>query len=551
MKVLEIKFKKLDGTLINSVEFNELGLSVIYGKIVNRANLKESTNGVGKSIVMKSINYLFGSNSDESMYSKLSDYQIEAIILLNETKHFVIRQLKQDGQITFDGVTMTLEEYKNKINIDRNIANKQILLQSRNKIAETPGITYNSNDLIAIFKLLGFGEISAIVKSLDTEKKDLVSTKKSIDQLLELMDIKEDNIDNRIRTNEEQLAIAKAKERELIDKIKELSIDGENASIQKQFEIDNGEIKRLRKENYRYETELRQLENYLDVASSFSMTSDEIKAIYEESKIILPDLVYTTIEETEKFYIKVVEDRRKTIEKRIGQIRTNMRQNDSQIELLSKSLADKSSVLSKNDAYQNSIVLLSDIQNTIENLSVEQGRLEHYKVFKKKQTEIQEEMKRLYSELDALQKNCASKIETYKKFVYDTSKMLYDDDEASLQVQFKEYNLRSLPISLDISLRREHSDGVSQVKNLIFDYLLFKHNNLLEVLVHDSGCFNDVDTRQVSTLLSIGNDIATKTNKQYIVALNAYDVHDSAGKLVEEKIVLELSEDNLLLKTEF
>ena len=551
MKILKIIYKKVEeDKYVNEVSFNENGLSIVLGKIEDKTNLKDTTNGVGKSIIMKTVNSIYGSNNDESLYFKLKDFYFIAEVLLNNDKHTVKRYFKQNGQIFFDGEPISLDEYKEKINVDRGEIRKLVLLGPRNKICETPNVAYNANDLTAIFKLLKLNKLSQLVSNIKTKKDEISETAKAKKQILEIMDADVRQIENRNVRNKTELNQIRIEEEAIKDKIKSLSINEINDGVQKDFEIDNREIKRLRRENYNYDSELTQLNRYLELSSNFVITTSDIEKIYEEAGVFLQKELLANLSDAETFYKQIVEDRKDQITQRIKTIHSLMEQNNARINSLNKSLSNKSTILSKNDIFQNSILLLSDLQNRIDELLIESGRLEQYSKITIREEQLKAELTNLYKQLADEQLQINSVIEEYKAFVFKASKRLYEEDEAILNIEFKDFSLRGLPIDIDISLRKEDSDGVSQVKNALFDYLLFNTDSKNEILLHDSSCFSDIDTRQVATLLTIGNEIAENKNKQYIVSINGYDIHDSSQAFMNDKTIIELSENNLLLKQE-
>lgn len=549
MKILKITYKKVENDeVVNEVSFNTQGLSIVLGKIENKTNLKETTNGVGKSIIMKTINYIYGANNDESIYSKLGDYYFDATIRINNCTHVVRRYLKQNGEIYFNGRPITLEEYKEKIGTDRSEIRKLILLGPRNMVCETPGAPYNSNDLTAIFKIIGLKTLSELIANIKSKQDEIAKIRKTNTQLLELMDVDAKQIEERRIKNKNELDQIRLEEEAIKEKIKSLSINDINSDIQKDFEIDNREIKRLRKENYNYESELSQLEEYLQLSTNFSIETSEIEKIYEEAGVFLNKELVIKLSDVEIFYKQILEDRKKQIEQRTKTLRDLIRKNTIDINQLNKSLSNKSAILSKNDAYQNGILLLSDLQNKIDDLMLESGRLEQYSKITSKEKSLNLELESLFKMFTEEHIKAENLIDEYKKFVYNTSKRLYDEDAATLEIDYKKMSLKGLPASIEIELRKEKSGGVTLVKNILFDYMLFNADTKNEILLHDSGCFSDIDTRQVATLLNIGHEIAVRTGKQYIVSINGYDIHDSAINFIDDKVVIELSESNLLLK---
>jgi uncharacterized protein YydD (DUF2326 family) len=75
----------------------------------------------------------------------------------------------------------------------------------------------------------------------------------------------------------------------------------------------------------------------------------------------------------------------------------------------------------------------------------------------------------------------------------------------------------------------------------------------MELLIQDSSCYNGIDPRQVSSMLTEVNNIAKDTNKQAIIAVNKYQLgeYEDVIKLVKSNSAIILSEKDKLFKFDF
>lgn len=102
-------------------------------------------------------------------------------------------------------------------------------------------------------------------------------------------------------------------------------------------------------------------------------------------------------------------------------------------------------------------------------------------------------------------------------------------------------------------MQGDSGEGITEVKKNIIDYLIFKYNDYMEILVQDSSCYNGIDPRQVSNMLLELGSIADDTDKQAIIAINQYQVKQDhpVFELIKSKTVLNLSEEDTLLNFKF
>ncbi|MGG2225670.1 hypothetical protein [Bacillus subtilis] len=62
MKILKLVVNKPNGEKIREIQFEKKGLSIIYGKVNKPNEEKETSNSIGKTLLLKFIDYIFGAN---------------------------------------------------------------------------------------------------------------------------------------------------------------------------------------------------------------------------------------------------------------------------------------------------------------------------------------------------------------------------------------------------------------------------------------------------------------------------------------------------------
>ncbi|MDD4113832.1 MAG: DUF2326 domain-containing protein, partial [Herbinix sp.] len=151
-------------------------------------------------------------------------------------------------------------------------------------------------------------------------------------------------------------------------------------------------------------------------------------------------------------------------------------------------------------------------------------------------------------------KNYNSRIEEFRNFVYSITKAIYDEDVNSFfELKIRKKHQKNRPVTVDLTLRGDTGEGVSEVKKNIIDYLILKFSDVSEILIQDSSCYNGIDPRQVSGMITEISKVAEENKKQVIIAVNKYQLgyYSDIIDYVVEKSAIILSENDKLLKFDF
>ena len=77
----------------------------------------------------------------------------------------------------------------------------------------------------------------------------------------------------------------------------------------------------------------------------------------------------------------------------------------------------------------------------------------------------------------------------------------------------------------DVEIDKSGSEGIEKMKIFCFDLMLLqimsKQNNRLNFLIHDSGLYDGVDSRQRALALEHASKVSSANNAQYICTLNS------------------------------
>ena len=159
MKISELIIKNPQGKPIEDIKFNEVGVSFIYADIQNPANLKGTINSLGKTLLLKFIDYIFGANEDLAMVKEpIHGFKLEATVKY-EGKYFtVVRTLGNSDEMYIDGKGYSLSEYKDFFQLKRRLLGKQIIL-SKKSTEISQRTNAGKDDVISCLELLNLKDI--------------------------------------------------------------------------------------------------------------------------------------------------------------------------------------------------------------------------------------------------------------------------------------------------------------------------------------------------------------------------------------------------------
>src|SRR5699024_2666240 len=145
MKILKLEIIDPQSKLVRSISFKKTGVSYIYGDIQDPTNLGATINSLGKTLLLKCIDYIFGANEDSNIIKEaIHKYKLRALVL-NEGKEYIVhRTLGDSDTIYIDNQHYTLTEYRDYFGIERRLYGKQFIL--RKKASEISYRTYPNKD---------------------------------------------------------------------------------------------------------------------------------------------------------------------------------------------------------------------------------------------------------------------------------------------------------------------------------------------------------------------------------------------------------------------
>lgn len=555
MKILSLKIKTPGGNIIRDIPFNENGVSFIYGDIQEPSNLSATINSLGKTLLLKCIDYIFGANEDSSITKEeIKDYVLEAKILFKDKEYSIRRILGTSEFMYINNVAYTLTDYKNHFDIKRSLYSKQIILTKK-----STEISYRSSpnreDVVSYLNLLHLDDILDSIDGIYMSQDKIKEHKKSKSELVAFygnFEVKQ--IDEEIYfVDKEVKRLTKELER-ISDKIKKIEISNLQHNIVEEYANKSKSLKKLKLEYEKNKMECERLIEFIENSNKVDVSSEHILAIYKKAKQEVPDMIKKSIREVELFHIKVYEERKQFLNERKEVIEKEMDKLYKKIEELSADIDYLGSIIAMNEVYQESIELYEKYNKDLQEIKYKEGKLAQVKNIDTKIKKEDENLTNKFISAGQIRESYEELIEKYRDFIYSITKLIYDEDVNSyFDIKIRKKHLTARPVIFEFTLKGDTGEGVNEVKKNLMDFLVFCYNTYSDVMMQDSACYNGIDPRQVSGMITEISKIAKETNKQVIIALNKYQVgnYEDVIEFIKENSAITLSERDKLLKFDF
>lgn len=554
MKILELKIKDSLGKEKNKIKFKEKGINYIFGDIQEPENKKATINSLGKTLLLKFIDYIFGANEDSKIIKeKIKGYTLEAVILVENKKIKVKRILGNSKEITVNDEIYSLSEYKKIFSINRSLYTKQIILSKKNNEISNRDKA-SEDDVLSVLKLLNLKDIVNNIKNIYTLQNNIKDLKKSKQNLLSLYSKSNtEEIDKEIFFIDKEVEKKEIELEKISNKIQKLEVSDIQKDTIKEYENKSQKLKKLQIKYEKNKIESERLHNFIEDSNKVDISTEHILKIYKKTEQEIPNMIKKKLEEVEKFHQKVYEERKEFLEDRVKKINDENKNLEIKIEEISENIDKIGFLISQNRIYQESIELLKKYNDDLNELKFKQGSFSKIKEFEEKINNENKNLEINFEQTKDIRKNYDNIIKEYSDFIYDLVQKIYDENlEVYFDIKIREKHIKNRPVIFDFSLKGDGGEGINEVKKNLMDILIFKYNKILDFFLQDSSCFNGIDTRQVSGLLKEIDKISNETEKQSIIAINKYQLDDEdIIKIVEKNSILTLSENNKLLGIDF
>lgn len=527
----------------HTIEFKK-GLNFIIGKkSVNSNNPKDSYNGVGKSLIIELIHFCLGSKKIKE-FNKLGNFYCELIIEDSGIEYIIQREFNDGQKIFLNGKEKKLKDFKlfleeicfKNLEQDNSIHFRSLISRfiRRYKNSYSSCLSYIKEEqkqisLLNTGYLLGI-DYKNIKNKIDNKEKYtlLKSTEKSLKEDKVLVEYFKGNgsIDYKINDIEDKLKKLEEKRDsfQVAENYKELKSEADSISVQ---------CRTLSNEIVILERKIQRIEKCLK--EKINPNYDDIKTLYEQININLPEQLIKTIDEVCLFHKTLINNRYSSFEKQKKEYVNKIEKINEELSELNKLLTEKMEILSKSGALEDYNIILNEINET--NILLQKFK-DYKKLMDKYSVEI-EKSKKKKAEINIENKEYLESIDSLLKKLNDTfrlySRQFYNDKPSGLTIKLNTKD-NKLAFDIDADIEGDSSDGINEVKIFCFDLTLLSNcKKNVEFLFHDSRLFSNMDPRQRVIWFNIIDEFFKDNDYQYIASINEDVVDTMLNEVILER----------------
>ena len=477
MKILEIKIYSPDSELLREVEFKDIGLSIIYGDVEKPNNDNETSNSIGKTVLLKILNVILGAkNSGKNTIRGLKDYKIESEIKYNNEKYKINLTIGSSKDYFVEDKKMNLTQYKEFFNIDRKLLSKQIMLEKRKALISDTSKNATKEDYSAVLNLLYLNDIESVFRKIKEHQDEIELIGKYNNTFKEdtnILQKEEFNLEMKKKQIEDEL-------KKLNNNLSNLKISENIQEIAKRRIIVDQEIKEISENIQINNMTIKKYNEILEDSKGSEISLKEVRNIYNTAKIEIPEMINKKLEEIENFYKYLIEDKNEIYKNQINTLNEKNIKLKNQFNELKIEFDNLSEIISENNSFKEAIKIY-DIK-TREKMEIDSKISEiNGKLTQINNTQnIKANIDILYSELYKEFESANLKINRYKQFIYEMVNKIYIEETRnpylSINISDSKLKYKAIPIKIDLSIDGDDGEGIGAVRYLLFDLMIMNYS---------------------------------------------------------------------------
>jgi uncharacterized protein YydD (DUF2326 family) len=556
MRLISLKANK---DSFKTVRFkNSIGLNFIVATQKEENRQKgDTTNGVGKSLLIALIHFCLGASKNEAFKNNLSDWIFTLEFSINNKIYTSERSTNSQEKIKLNGEEISTTEFNKKFGkllfeIPNNV--NQLSFRSLLPFFIRPRrASYsdykNPNAVNNEFQILVTNTfLLGIDVTLAQEKFKLRQDKERIRKLVK--ELKNDKLLKDFFTGEKDIALT---EQDLSEQIENLENDLKNFDvaddyyeIKEQADKIKRELEKIQNNIFLFRNQTKNIDESRKISPDIK--KENIERIYKEASVIIKEDALKQLSELEKFYEHITSNREKRLLQQKNEITREIETLSTVQEQKSRELDNKLKYLGAHKALDVFVKLtnkLSDLKNKKENITKYQNLLEEYR---KEKIRIDEDFINATKKTDAYLQDAQVLIKTLNDFYRKLSKQFYPDVTSGISIKNNDGDNQTR-YDFKAEIYADASDGINNVKIFCYDLTLlikgFGHK--INTIFHDSRLLDGIDPLQKAEMFIILNDLIKTSNKQYILSLNQSQIDEFRKYLTEEQYS-EIIQDNIILQ---
>ncbi len=550
-----IKKISADKAGFKTIEFGP-GFNVILAERTKESSLKDSRNGLGKTLLLEIIHFCLGGSVIEGVglgSKELTDWTFTMEVVLGKETYTISRNTSNNKKVNVVGNTdlwpiKPEKKSEDSWEIDnedwkRNLDYLGFGLEVNDEQKYKPSF----RSLFSQLARKGNTAFSDAFKYFGQEKSWTIQANNvfllglnwEIAAHLQVLLKKEDGfktlygaikeglipeLSGSIGEMEAELVQLESSIRSFDRDLKNFKVHPQYDEIQKKADVITEKVHALINQNVVYS---QTLEKYLESLKTeeADYKKDDVVDIYKRVGFEFPETVTKRLDEVEKFHKSLIENRRQYLEDEIKRLENLTSKIKKEIVSFSEEKAELLKVLETHGALEE----YSEIQNRANKIRQKANSLrdaiqklrdldDKKSSLKIEKEELLRTMKRDFHERDSAVRKI---IESFN----NNSQSLYAEP-GTFSIDITDYGYR-----FKVDIKRAESQGVSNMKIFCYDLAIMQVNverePFFHSLIHDSTLFDGVDERQVAKSLELAYKESEEKNFQYICLMNSDSVPET------------------------
>lgn len=534
------------------------GLNVIMGKPQKKdtRDKKSTTNGIGKSLLIKIIDFCLGSDKIKEWEEPLKGWIFTLEISIDNQLLSISRAVSNQGKINLNGEEITLSKFRDKIKERLALSPDFSFRQVINRFLRKGKVAYNNyltsvpkekdcNTLLVISYLLGLNyslcqQKINLKQELDSNK-DILSRSQKDSSFRELFGIGKYDLDLELSNIEFEIT-------ELEKEIERNNYAENYSAVQEKANAISDNLDGLNNKKYIIENRIAIIKESL--AREISVDMSDVLKIYEEVKIFFGESTKHSLLEVENFHKQLILKRKELLSKDLLELQTKLTSVNKQIFELNEQLNENLNFLQIHTAIDKYVVAIRQIDS----LKTKQKELVRIANIEK---EIKAKIETIKTAIATSNINAQTYLDSIeslrdsigKQFV-ELAKTFYANKKSALSIKVNDGN-NQIRFNIDARITSDGSDGIQEIITFCFDWVILKQNITKQGFIyHDSLLLANVEKRQKEILFEIIDNLCG-TDKQYIINLNEDQIegfNENTKRIVNNNTVLVLTDESITSK---
>lgn len=266
--------------------------------------------------------------------------------------------------------------------------------------------------------------------------------------------------------------------------------------------------------------------------------TEQLRSLYSQARIELPDTAIARYEAVENFHRVVVENRRLYLSEEARAAEDRISQRNAEIDELDRRRAELLQILQSGGALETFVLLQREQTRHEAEVESLRQRLSAAEALAAKQTTLLLERQQLLDRLTREYRERAGRLAEATLIFEELSRRLYGDVGGLLAISESDNGPR-----FQISIDGERSKGITNMLTFCFDLTMMRiaypEGRLPDFVFHDSHIFDGVDARQITSAILLAAEESSARGYQHIMTMNSDQLpeHGAVSDVLAEAIL--------------